>query len=340
MTSGPFEHEENAEKVMRQEDESERFIDDDDELEIEIVDDMPPEDREHAQDGEPSDDDLDAELQATQGMSEAELEQYLDENAPSGQTGFKKRLRKAHRNYHNERRRADQAERVQREAVAHLQRVNSELESMRRERAEGDVLLGEVSKGRIESEIELTQQQMRDAMEEGDTDLTVEMQSRLADLHVQRANAEMVSYRTPTEPTQNNQPQAAPAPQAPPAPDPRLAKWLQKNQWFNAPGRDDMTNFAYATHLRLHNQGVSVDADPEAYYGRIDNAMQTAFPDFFGETAPTRKTSRVAPANRSSGKRGPRRVQLTESQKQLCDSLSISYEDYAKSLLKEQRANG
>lgn len=337
--SGPedFEHDERAEKVMANLDDSTTVIDDEDDLEVEIVDDMPPEDREHAEREEEEEDDEDDMLK-TMSMSEEELENYLEENAPSGTKKFTKRLRKAHRNFHNERRRADAAERMQREAVAHVQRQQRELEQLKKSQQESDMLFGEVSKSRIETDIELTESILRDAMEEGDTESAVKAQSRLADLHVQKSNAEMF----PTKETFEEQREITqqPTPPQQQAPDPHLVEWMRENQWFNAPGREDMTNFAYGVHMNLVQQGIDVNADPPSYYKRIDSQMRRAFPEFFGDTPEPKKRNRTAPAARTSGKAAPRRVQLTESQKDLCDSVGISYQDYAKELLKEQRKNG
>ena len=87
---------------------------------------------------------------------------------------------------------------------------------------------------------------------------------------------------------QQAQPQAAPpqqqAPQQQAAPDPKLEKWLGKNQWF---GQDRlMTRAAQAFHEQLV---LEEDFDPTSddYYKEIDSRMRKEMPNKFRRNGPT-----------------------------------------------------
>jgi hypothetical protein len=120
-------------------------------------------------------------------------------------------------------------------------------------------------------------------------------------------------------------------------------RWQAKNQWFGAPGYEEITAFA----LGLHQKLVATGYDPRSdeYFERIDSRMQQVFPEVFeGATKPVkaeptkRPATVVASASRSSGAK--KNVKLTKTAARLADKFGISHEQYAREYLKLESNNG
>lgn len=286
-------------------------------IELEIVDDTPEEDR-----GKP------------RRADDAEPQIPEDDEVANYSENVQKRIKQLKYEYHEERRRKEEAARLQDEAVSYAKTIYEENQRLKKALEEGEGVLINQAKGRVEAELDKAKSAYKDAYESGDPDALVEAQSKLAELQAERLRVN--SYKPQKR-------EAAPAPvetpvqQEVPKPDEHAMRWAEKNDWFN--NDKLMTAYAYGVHEDLvSTHGIDPRRSPEIYYERIDQEMRKRFPDKFGEQnieeAPARQTgSVVAPANRSAKK--PRRVQLTSTQVSLAKRLGLSNEQYAAQLLKE-----
>jgi hypothetical protein len=290
--------------------------DDDLEFEIEIIDDTPDQDK-----GRPRR----PEGAAPEIPEDDDLENYSE--------GVKKRISKLKYEFHEERRRGEEAVRLRDEAVAYAKRQHDETTSLRKRLEQGDTALLTQAQQRIKIQGEQIKARMKTAYEAGDTDAYITASSDLVDL---KAEEHRVSAYKPQPAPQQAAPAPAPAPRPQVKPPSQQAQtWATKNEWF---GKDeDMTALAFGVHERVVRQGVAPDS--EAYYTAIDAAVKQRFPEKFAaleESAPKRQASSVvAPAGRSTAA-APRKVTLTASQASLAKRLGLSNAQYAAQLIKEQ----
>ena len=292
-------------------------------MEIEVVDDRPMEDRVPPRaeaEPSPSDDD-----------SDDEAAEYSER--------VQKRIKKLKYDYHEERRAKESADRERDEAVGFAQRVYQENQNLRNTLAQGEGVLLEQTKGRADADVARAKKEYKDAFESGDPDAITEAQVNLT--NAQAAQIQANQY----EPVYQNMP----APQVQPKkvqrpvhkPTSLDIEWAERNPWFN---RDSvMTGFALGVHEDLVKSGTNPLETPEKYYRQLDAELHKRFPDKFdgGETedAPRNQTGNVvAPAQRSANK--SRKVQLTSTQVALAKRLGISPEQYAAQMLKLEQGNG
>jgi hypothetical protein len=125
------------------------------------------------------------------------------------------------------------------------------------------------------------------------------------------------------------QPATQPAREAPQV-DPKASAWQESNPWF---GQDEeMTALALTVHRKLVESGVSPTSDE--YYERINTRMRQVFPDAFSSGKAVKKSSVVAPANRSTA---PKKIVLTKSQVNIAKRLGLTNEQYARAVAEEMR---
>lgn len=287
---------------------------DDSGFEVDIIDDTPEEDKpRRAED------------------TEAQIPED-DEIASYGEN-VQKRIKQLKFEYHEERRRKEEASRLQDEAVDYARKVYEENQKLRKTLEEGEGVLVEQAKGRVEAELERAKSAYKQAYEVGDPDKLIEAQEQLNSLQNEKFRVE--SYKPKPQQAQEEPVQLQQKPKVP-EPDAKTKAWAAQNEWF---GNDsEMTGYAFGVHESLVKQGVNPQSQADEYYNRIDQSMRQRFPDKFGEqqveAAPVRQAgSVVAPAGRSAKK--PRRVQLTSTQVALAKRLGLSAEQYAAQLLKE-----
>ena len=300
-----------AEKI--EEDLTDAELDNSD-FEVDIVDDTPEEDKpRRAED------------------TEAQIPED-DEIASYGEN-VQKRIKQLKFEYHEERRRKEEAARLQDEAVDYARKVYEENQKLRKTLEEGEGVLVQQAKGRVEAELERAKSAYKEAYETGDPDKLIEAQEKLNSLQNEKFRVE--SYKPKPQEVQEEPVQLRQKPKVP-EPDAKTKAWASQNEWF---GNDsEMTGYAFGVHESLVKQGINPQSQADEYYNRIDQSMRQRFPDKFGEqqveAAPVRQTgSVVAPAGRSAKK--PRRVQLTSTQVALAKRLGLSAEQYAAQLLKE-----
>ena len=300
-----------AEKI--EEDLTDAELDNSD-FEVDIVDDTPEEDKpRRAED------------------TEAQIPED-DEIASYGEN-VQKRIKQLKFEYHEERRRKEEAARLQDEAVDYARKVYEENQKLRKTLEEGEGVLVQQAKSRVEAELERAKSAYKEAYETGDPDKLIDAQEKLNSLQNEKFRVE--SYKPKPQEVQEEPVQLRQRPKVP-EPDARTKAWASQNEWF---GDDsEMTGYAFGVHESLVKQGINPQSQADEYYNRIDQSMRQRFPDKFGgqqvEAAPVRQAgSVVAPAGRSAKK--PRRVQLTSTQVALAKRLGLSAEQYAAQLLKE-----
>ena len=289
----------------------------DDGFEIEVVDDTPEEDKgkpRRAEDAEP------------QVPSDDEVEKYSE--------GVQKRIKQLKFEFHEERRRKEEAARLQDEALRYAEQMQEENEQLRKTLEEGEGVLVNQAKGRVTAEIDKAKIAYKTAYESGDPDALIEAQAKLSELQVEKSRYD--NYKPRPRPEPEPEPLYEQENIEPPRPSEMGMKWAEKNTWFqNDP---EMTGYAFGVHEKLIKSGVAPDT--EEYYSKIDDAVRRVCPDQFDdgpiieESAPQRQTGNVvAPAARSGKK--PRKVQLTSTQVSLAKRLGLSNEQYAAQLMKD-----
>jgi len=306
-------------------------IDKESNIEIEVVDDRPVEDRKPPK--KKSADDNSEEISD------------LSENA-------NKRIKKLKYDYHEERRQKEKAERLRDEAVNYAKRASTENERLNKLLGTGQQELVKQAKQKAEFAKQAATQNYKKAYEDGDADAIAKAQQILTEATLASQQAEYLPQHLANEvlrEEQNNQPQEPVQQQQPlevPKPDEKAVAWAENNQWFGAD--EEMTNFAYGVHAKLVKENV--DPTSKEYYDRVDQRMREVFPQEFdieesnqevAEPEETRKSQQtppnvVAPATRNNGAR-PNKVKLTATQVSLARKLGITPEQYAAELIKETR---
>ena len=307
-------------------------------LDIEVVDDRPPEDRRPPR----------AETASDGDVADEELEGYSEK--------VRKRIDKLRYEQHEERRQREAAERMREEAVnfaKQLAEKNRGYEALI-QRGEG-ALISQV-KERARLSLETAKSSYRQAYEEGDTDKVVDAQEGLLRAQTELSEAERYERNLPPQqdPNAYAQQQAAyqqqlaaqqPAhqPQQPPQPDPRASEWAQRNPWFGNSGEKVMSAAAYALHEEaVQDQRIAANSDE--YFQYIDTGMRRHFPDYsWSDTSEDglpatstaqRASSVVAPSARNNGARS-RKVKLTSTQVTLAKRLGLTPQQYAAQVKKE-----
>lgn len=295
-------------------------------VDIEIQDDTPEEDRGR----EPMPKHMVEELDAD------ELEEYSDK--------VKARLKQMKKVYHDERRAKDAAMREQQEALTIAQRLFEENKRLKSRLTEGEKSFMDTAKTAIEMEMEIAKRAYKEAYESGDSDRIVEAQSKLGETNFRLQ--QLKSYRPPplqeSETPVNNVPDQRATVEKP---DPKAVSWQERNPWFG-PNRV-MTAMALGLHEELTTTHGPAYATTDEYYQRIDKTMREKFPEEFGvETTngggkPVARTEKpatvVAPASRSTS---PKKVVLKQSELALAKRFNLTPEQYAKEKMRLENQNG
>jgi hypothetical protein len=276
-------------------------IDNDSDIQVEIVDDTPEQDRNR------------------KPVSRETLEVTDEEIAQYGGK-VQKRIKDLRHGYHDERRAKEEAIREKEEALAHASRLQSII-------SQGHKTYVDMARTNAETEMEKAKQAVKQAYESGDTDALINAQERFNDVQFKYRQVKEMPDEPALQAGDNGVYSQSPPQQA--KPDEKAARWQARNAWFGSD--DEMTSFALGVHKKLVESGI--DPRSEAYYERIDARVREIFPDYFGVEKPRRQTRNlnvVAPATRSTA---PRRVKLTNSQIGVARRLGVTPEQYAKQLV-------
>jgi hypothetical protein len=295
--------------------------DDDTEVEIDIIDDTPAQDR----DRKPLPKEIVDELEKD------ELTDYSDR--------VKERMAQLKKVWHDERRAKEAADREREEALRYAQSIQEENKRLKTNLTSGEQTYIQAVASAADKEMTLAKRDYREAYDSGDTDKIIDAQQRMneAQFKLSQVQNYRPQYENTLQDDKNNvyiQPERSQVPK----PDRRALSWQDKNSWF---GQDEeMTSLALGLHEKLVRAGTNPTS--EEYYITIDKTMRKRFPEYFGddsldaETPAQRKkpSTVVAPASRSTA---PKKVHLTKTQLALAKKFNLTPEQYARETLKLEK---
>lgn len=293
-----------------------------DDIEFEIEDDTPEEDRGR----EP------LPKQIVEELDQDDLEDYSEK--------VKVRLKQMKKVYHDERREKEQALRERHAAEDLAKRILEENRSLKGRLSEGEKTYLQTYQSAVELEVDAAKKAYREAYDAGDTDKLLDAQEKLnfAQIKLQKAKDYVPSLQYDLDEVQSS-------PEVPVArPDPRAVAWQERNTWF---GQDEeMTSLALGLHQKLVKQYGNQYTSTDEYWQKIDGTMRQRFPDYFQdstqqESKPVSRTEKpstvVAPATRSTSSK---KIVLKRSQLDTIKRLGITPEQYARELMKMEANNG
>tara|TARA_R110000868_G_scaffold246044_1_gene502703 strand:- start:413 stop:1303 length:891 start_codon:yes stop_codon:yes gene_type:complete len=286
-------------------------LEDSTDLDIEIVDDTPEEDRGRVP--------ADPEKVKALEVDVDELDKYSKD--------AKDKMIQMKRVWNDERRRADAADRERTAAVEAAQVLFEENKRIKGILNSGEKEYVDAVKTTTSLQLEMAKKAYKDAYDMGDTDKLLEAQEEMTRVAMQMDKIK--NFKLPPLQEENFQVQREQY-QQPAQPDDKVMEWQERNSWF---GQDEeMTASALGLHEKLKNGGVVVGSDE--YYARLDETMRRRFPENFEEEAKEdvpRRNTVVAPATRSTA---PKKVRLSPSQIAIAKKFNITPEQYARELLK------
>jgi len=296
------------------------------ELEIEIEDDTPPEDRGR----EPTPKEVVQKLE----VEVNELDQYSED--------AKKKMIQMKKIWNDERRAREAAEREQQAALDAAKRLREENERIKTMLSKGEQEYVAAMKSAADLQLEMAKRSYKEAYDAGDSEKMMEAQQAItnATLQLDRVKNFKMPPLQEKETVVQTQEQYQPAVR----PDDKVMAWQARNPWF---GQDEeMTASALGLHEKLKRQGVVVGSDE--YYAALDRTMRKRFPENFDEDLempvpdevkeakaadkPVVKPSTVvAPATRSTASK---KIRLKQSQVAIAKKLGLSPEQYVRELMK------
>ena len=236
-------------------------------------------------------------------------------------------------------------ERREKAALQFAESAKQELANMKAQTQQVDTNYVKELENRVTIQKGALETQLKTAIESGDTDTQVKIQTELANLaqdnnRLEYIKQEQEKQKTPQQPMQQpQQPMQQPIqqPQQPP-PDPKALAWGEKNKWF---GSDEpMTLTAFNIHKQLI-QVEGFDGTSDDYYEEMDKRIREQWPQKFNGGAAEQQTTKssgpaVASVNRNSGNTKKKSVKLTSSELAIARKLGVTPEQYAKQVLKLQ----
>ena len=283
------------------------------EVEIEIVDDTPPQDR------------------GRQPLNR-EVEDPTDEEIESYSDNVKKRIKELTHSKHDERRRADAIAREKEELERLAKQLIDENRNLKKSVNFGQEAFVHTAKEKAEADLAMARRQYKEAQEAFDTDAIIAAQEALTEA---KWNLEKVkNYRVPPLQEQQIPVQTQPRQTQTVQPDEKSLRWQARNQWFGSDGFEEVTSYALGLHQKLVTAGT--DPRSDEYYEQIDARVRSKFPEVFGEPEKKpvdarRPSTVVAPASRSTtaGK-----VKLTTTQLNLAKKFGLTPQQYAAQVAK------
>jgi hypothetical protein len=220
-----------------------------------------------------------------------------------------------------------EAERREQEALEYARAVKVELDSLKKRETNLSKSLESEAETRLKTQEQLYKDQWKFAIDSGDTDKQVEVQTYLSQLAVERERlrnyreyrreAEAAPERPVPQPVQQRQ-----------QPDRKAQDWAERNTWFGA--ERGMTAVAYEIHDDLISEGFNASSND--YYRELDTRMRREFPNKFAAPAAKKPASAVASGRPTQVKKSSGNIELSETQKTIAKRLGVSYDDYKRQL--------
>jgi hypothetical protein len=119
-------------------------------------------------------------------------------------------------------------------------------------------------------------------------------------------------------------------------PDRKALAWQKRNKWFggNDTGDRIKTQAALVIHRELLEEGINPQEVAEEYYSELDARLTSEFPTLRKQTV--RKVPTVVGGTRSAT--GKRKVTLTGPEVEMANRLGVSYQDYAREKMRQNKA--
>ncbi len=283
-------------------------------LEIEIEDDTPEEDRGKT----PSD------PKFVEELDKDELDEYS--------AAAKQKIAAFKKVYHDERRAKEAADREREEAIQVAKKLFEENKALKGRVNNTESFAINSIKSNAHAALEKAKREYRDAYESGDTDKIIEAQEAMTEAKMSISQAETAEHNFKNRPVQEEE-FVVQTPQRPKQPtrDQKFEKWRERNSWIDSDS--EMRALAMGTHERLVAENGAGYATTDEYYRRIDATMRKRFPERFEEDegteveidskppARTKPSVVVAPASRSTASK---KLKLKPSQVDLARKLGIN----------------
>lgn len=323
----PDELEDDDKKIVAADDSKEEnevkvTADADEDVEVEIVDDTPPQDR-------------------GRKPLDREVSDPTDEEIDGYSEGVKKRIKELTHARHDERRAKESLLREKQELERLAQHMVEENKRLKQYVQTGTEQYVASQVQVAESEVEKAKVALKTATEAFDADAIIAAQEALmeAKFKVQHAKSFKAPPLQEDPPVVQNDQKSVPEPEL----DQKTLNWQAKNQWFGSAGYEELTSFALGLHQKLVNSGV--DPRSDEYFERIDARIKDKFPEVFGEPksqpqsggGSRKPTTVVAPATRSTG---AKKIQLTPTQLSLAKKFGLTPQQYAAQVAKLEKSNG
>ena len=221
-------------------------------------------------------------------------------------------------------------------AVQYANELKEQNEQLRHSQKAFQSNYGDEFSNRVESQLALSKQALKQATEAGDAEAIATATEALSMATADKARHEQYkqqqkqyeaqeqAYLEQAKQRQYQQPQ--PVQEEYDQPSDKAREWAQRNTWF---GTDDVaTSVAFAVHKQLENEGFDTESD--AYYSEIDKRVRQELPHKFNVEANKKPVQTVASATRNTSTgRKQNRIELTPSEQALAKKLGVSFKDYA-----------
>jgi len=291
------------------------------EIEVEIVDDVPEQDRGRSKPDK-----------VVEDPTDDEIESYSDK--------VQHRIKDLTYARHEERRAKEAVLREKQELERLTHHLLNENNTLKKSVNNGQEAFAHTNKERAAAEMDAARRKLKDAHEAFDTDAIIAAQEEMTEAKMRFEAAK--NFR-PT-PLQEQEIPVQPQTQRTQAvqPDEQSLRWQAKNQWFGKQGYEEVTSYALGLHQKLVNGGV--DPRTSEYFEQIDARMKSKFPEIYpgsedkqSDRSAKKPTTVVAAASRSSG---AGKVRLTATQVALAKKFGLTPQQYAAQVVKLENQNG
>jgi len=225
-------------------------------------------------------------------------------------------------------------------AVQYAQKVHQENQQIKARLQQLDQGYRSEYEGRVVSQEQQAKRALTEAHEAGDYEKVADAQSALSQVAIEKerirlqtakANRDEQQRQVQVEQQKQQQQYQQQQPQRQAA-DPKLEKWLSKNDWF------EKDNIMKAAATAIHNQIVGdegFDPSTDEYYSEIDKRIRKEMPQKFQAKQQNAQVVTPASGNGRSLKSGRKRsVELTPGQVAFANKMRIPLEVYAKEVVK------
>jgi hypothetical protein len=290
---------------------------DEGDVSVEIIDDVPEEDRVRRV-----------------GQGARYIPDVTDDELATHTANVQKRLKELSFARHDERRAKEVALRERQEAERMTQSVWEENKRLKEYVGVGEKAYQGTAKAAATAKLEMAKQKYKTAHEAFDADALVAAQQELTAAQLELVAAENFRPMQMQPVGQAAQTSVYAQSTEQVQPDPKVTGWQQRNRWFGV--NRPMTAYALGLHQELVESGV--DPRTDEYFKRLDADLRQTFPKAFAATngeepssasQPHRKVAAnvVAPTSRSSS---AKKITLTQTQVNLAKKLGVTNEEYAK----------